>query len=129
LYHDPADDLLKWVVRGANEAFKSEGKESPVSLSMLEVTTDWPLINYLIRIPDYDTSYKGYLSSFSNTVFTPAKMDNLYNKLQQYVAPSSANETSNYTHIQGGASALESEFVSLKASTYQRLSEVESYLE
>lgn len=129
LYHDPADDLLKWVVRGANEAFKSEGKESPVSLSMLEVTTYWPLINYLIRIPDYDTSYKGYLSSFSNTVFTPAKMDNLYNKLQQYVAPSSANETSNYTHIQGGESALESEFVSLKAHTYQRLSEVESYLE
>ena len=129
LYHDPADDLLKWVVRGANEAFKSNGNEAPVSLSMLEVTIDWPLINYLIRIPEYESLYKEHLTSFSNTIFTTAKMDDLYNKLYQYVALSSANETSSYSHINGGVSALESEFVSLKAHTYQRLSEIESYLD
>ena len=129
LYHDPADGLLKWVVRAANEAFKSEGNEAPVSLSMLEVTTDWPLINYLIRIPEYESSYKGYLSSFSNTIFTATKMDKLYNKYQQFVTPSSTNESSNYSHIDGGISALESEFVALKAHTYQRLSEIEAYLD
>lgn len=129
LYHDPVDDLLKWVVRGANEALKSDGDEHPISLSMLEVTTDWPLINFLIRIPEYESTYRSYVSSFSNTVFTTSKMNNLLNALQQTVAPSSQEETYQNTHINGGMSAFESEFVTLKAHVYQRLSAVENYVQ
>lgn len=129
LYHDPSDDLLKWVVRNTNESFKSEGDEPPVSLSMLEVTIDWPLINYLIRIPEYEADYQSYLSSFSSTLFTATNMDNLLNALEQTVAPASKEELPNYTHINGGTPSFESEYTALKAHVYQRIAALESYLQ
>jgi hypothetical protein len=129
LYQDPADNLLKWIVRGGSEALKSVGEEPPVSLSMVEVPEDWPLIHYLMSIPEYEADYKVHLENFANTIFTASSMDQWYNTYQQAIAPSVAKESSNYTHIDGGISAFESEYVILKAHTYQRQNAIQNYLE
>jgi hypothetical protein len=55
-------------------------------------------------------------------------MDALYEKDKYLIAPSVLKETSNYTHIQGGFSAFESEVENLIYHTDMRLIVAERYI-
>jgi spore coat protein H len=128
LYNDPKDNLLKWVVNNTFEALKSRGDEDPISIGMLEVSKKWTLIYNLIRIEEYKIKYKAYIEEFINSYFTKERMDALYEKDKYLIAPSVLKETSNYTHIQGGFSAFESEVENLIYHTDMRLIVAERYI-
>jgi spore coat protein H len=128
LYNDPKDNLLKWVVNNTFETLKSRGDEDPISIGMLEVSKKWTLIYNLIRVEEYKIKYKLYIEEFINLYFTKEKMDALYEKYKYLIAPSVLKETSNYTHIQGGFSAFESEVENLIYHTDIRLIVAERYI-
>ena len=128
LYNDPNDNLLKWVVDSTNEALKSSGEEAPTTISMFEVSKKWTLIYNLIRVKEYELMYKNHIRSFINSSFTQQKMDELYAKNKLLIAASVEKESINYTQIQGGFSAFETEVERLINHTAQRLLIAENYI-
>lgn len=128
LYNDPKDNLLKWVVDNTNEALKSSGEENPIYISMLGVSKKWALIYNLIRVPEYDLIYKSYIRSFITSSFTQPKMDELYAKNKELITSFVEKESSNYTQVQGGFSAFETEVENLINHTSTRLLVAERYI-
>jgi spore coat protein H len=129
LYHDPADGLIKWIVWDNNEAFNSSGGPSGVvSLSMSEVSTDWPLIAYLSDIDEYMAIYKAYLKDFNDNYYTPSAMTVIYDKWYSLIYDAATTENSRYTTLSGGASSFTSSVSSLKTFVSTRNSAVASYL-
>lgn len=128
LYHDPADGLLKWIVWDYNEAFTSgQGNRAALSLSMSEVSADWPLINYLIDQPAYEVIYNNYLRSFVNTSFEYTRMDGIYSAQEALLYDAVANERSGYSSV-NGINNFTSAVNALKAHCLSRISAVNSYL-
>ncbi|MGB0390618.1 MAG: CotH kinase family protein [Salibacteraceae bacterium] len=128
LYHDPADGLLKWIVWDNNEAFTSgTGNRTAVSISMSEVSTDWPLINYLIDQAEYEVVYKNYLSSFISSSFENNRMDDIYSTQQSLLYKSVSNEQSGYSYV-NGIGNFTSGVSTLKSHCTGRISTVNSYL-
>lgn len=78
LYDNPDNGLLTWIPWDNNEAFQEGKNGGALSLSMSEVGSDWPLINYIIAQPEYEAKYKDYLQKFISEVFVPTEMINRY---------------------------------------------------
>jgi spore coat protein H len=72
LYHHPWDGLIHWIPWDNNEALKEGKRGGALSLSLEEVGNNWPLIHYLVDIPEYRQVYEDYLLEFTGSVFTPA---------------------------------------------------------
>ena len=89
LYNNPADSLLNWIPWDNNEAFEQGKQLGALSLSLSSVGNSWPLIRYIIDVPEYKQKYQLYLKQFVDEVFIPAKMEVLYNSyynlLKEYV--------------------------------------------
>lgn len=129
LYHDPADNLIKWIVWDNNEAFSNGNRMSAVSLGMSEVGSDWPLISYLIAVDSYKEDYQAYLKDFNDNYYTPTKMETYYSTNYNLIYPSATTETNGYTHLSGNASsAFTSAVEELKEHCTERNSAVSSYL-
>lgn len=77
LYNDPAVNKLRWIPWDNNGALV-EGNRIPLSLSMDEVTADWPLIRYLLDQPEYQNIYKTYLEQVINVAFEPTTVIEIY---------------------------------------------------
>ena len=58
-----------------------------MSLSMNEVTANWPLIRYLADDAAYYQTYKNKLKSFKNNVFNNATIDLLIDKYMDLITP------------------------------------------
>lgn len=58
-----------------------------ISLSLKEVGKNWPLIRYIADDVFYYAKYKQYVQEFTETVFTPEKMNKLFEKNQKLIAP------------------------------------------
>lgn len=58
-----------------------------LSLTMNEVNATWPLIRYLADDPVYYARYLEHLETFATEIFTPAKMDLLFEKYHAMAAP------------------------------------------
>lgn len=123
LYHDPADDLIKWIVWDNNEAF-GDGKGA-VSLGMDEVNTNWPLISYLMDITEYKTSYQAYLVDFNDNYYIPSDMDVIYDTYESLITTSVANESSGYTTLSGSFTGAVS---TIKSYCATRNTAVNTYL-
>ncbi len=78
LYNDPASQKLTWIPWDHNEAFQSGQQYSALSLSMSEVSSNWPLIRYIIDQPEYEAAYESYLQQFIDEVFVPSDMISTY---------------------------------------------------
>lgn len=105
LYHDPADDLLKWIVWDNNEAFQDGKMGGSLSFAMSEVGTDWPLINYITQNTDYYATYKSYVKLFIETSFATGTMDGQYSSAQSLLQASADAERSGYSYVNGQFSA------------------------
>ena len=103
LYHDPADDLIKWIVWDNNEAFQDAGRNGPLSFEMSEVSDDWPLISYLRDVPEYRETYDNYIAEFIGSAFEPSKMSNQYAEYNSIIAQSATSERSGFSFISGPA--------------------------
>lgn len=128
LYHDPADDLLKWIVWDNNEAFlEGSGMRAPLSLSMDEVDSDWPLINYLMDQSEYESIYENYLASFILTSFEYSRIDNIFSSQETLLYNSVASEVSGYSFVNGTGN-FSSGVNELKDHCASRINEVNSHL-
>jgi len=128
LYHDPADDLIKWIVWDNNEAFNSgSGTRSALSLSMSSVDDDWPLISFIIDQSEYKSTYKSYLNSFINSSFEYNRMDAIYTAQEALLLDAVTAERSGYTYVYGVGNFTAGVY-SLKSHCSSRISAVESYL-
>ncbi len=126
LYHDPADDKLKWIVWDNNEAF-SDGKQGgAVSFGMSEVSDSWPLINFVITDADYLATYKGYIKSFTETSFSASRASGIYTHQQTLLNTSVSNERTGYSFVNGQFNTAVN---TLKTHNTKRIAAANAYLQ
>jgi|WetSurMetagenome_2_1015567.scaffolds.fasta_scaffold46320_2 spore coat protein H len=111
---------LTWIPWDHNEALSgstgitgtvnsggSGMNHNPLSLSMNEVSSSWPLIRYLADDPIYLAEYKVDLKSFNNNVFTELAMnaiiDKYYSLISIYAIGTEGEKTS-YTYLTSNSS-------------------------
>jgi len=99
LYHDPADGLIKWIPWDNNKAFMSNGPQTPLSFGMTEVSDDWPLISFLVDVPEYMDIYDDYIAEFISTAFEPGKMSASYSNQDGLIYSSATSEVNGYTYL------------------------------
>lgn len=104
LYNNPYSGKLVWIPWDNNEALY-DGK-NPLSFSMNEVSSDWPLIRYLIDIPEYEELYENYMLEVINGAFEPEKVKQTYayyhNLISDYVIGSEAEQVG-YTFLKSSS--------------------------
>lgn len=127
LYHDPADDLIKWIVWDNNEAFQSGARYSTLSFEMSEVSNDWPLITYITDVDEYRATYDAYIQEFVDGAFAPSKMSTQYSAYDVIIASSATSEISGYTFL-SNSSDYSSAVSTLKSHCSSRTSAAFSYL-
>jgi spore coat protein CotH len=99
LYNDPDTGLLNWIPWDNNEAL-SDGKRSSIfSLGLTEVGDNWPLISYIIDIPEYKEVYDGYLAQFVDEVFTEEAMAETIDEWYELIQPYAYAEEDGYSFI------------------------------
>ena len=101
LYNNPYTNKLVWIPWDNNEALSNEKRE-PLSFSMDEVGSSWPLIRYLINIPEYEALYEAYLQEVIEGAFNPSKVKETYsyyhNLISDYVI-GAEGEIDGYTFL------------------------------
>lgn len=125
LYNNPDNGLLTWIPWDNNEALQT-GKGA-LSLSLDEVGSNWPLIRYLMDVPEYNAQYQEYLLSFVEGTFAPEKMIALYGQYYDLLKDYAYAESSPYTFI-GYDAAFDAAVEQLKNHVQTRQNAVVSYL-
>lgn len=136
LYNSPANKLT-WIPWDHNMSMTSTaggnqqgGGRSAVSLAMTEVGTGWPLIRYIAADPIYYARYKQYVRTFTDTVFTTAKMNELFDKYTTLITPyvnGTEKEVAPYTNLTNTA-AFTSALAVLKQHVVTRNQDVNTFL-
>ena len=104
LYHDPTDDLIKWIPWDNNEAFQTGKQGGSLSFNFSEITnSSWPIIGYIANDTQYKADYEGYLSAFTTDIFNTSNMTAIYTTQENIVSASAEKETSDYTYISNGS--------------------------
>jgi spore coat protein CotH len=116
LYNHSTDKLI-WVPWDHNEALSgSPGitgtasgggmNRTGLSLSMNEVTAQWPLLRYVADDSQYMNQYKQYLKTFNSVTFTQTAMDALIDKYYSMIEPyaiGTNGEQTGYTYLTGSS--------------------------
>lgn len=88
LYNDPENGLLTWIPWDNNEALQD--KNSPLSLSLSEVTDMWPLIYCLLTQDTYRSQYEANVEAFATECYTSSQLHDVYDTykalLQDYAS-------------------------------------------
>lgn len=104
LYHDPKDDLIKWIPWDNNEAFQ-DGKMTNYDLAYSTINAnEWPLIPYILGQEKYELAYKNYINDFVNGAFAPSKMKIQYANYQSLIEPYVYAEKAPYTFLNNSSS-------------------------
>ncbi len=128
LYHDPTTDKLIWIPWDNNEAFQQGKQGGALSLSLNEVNANWPLIRYLIDVPEYKEKYKAYLKQFVEEVFYPEKMTALYDQYYDLLKEYAYAEQTGYTFLRS-PSDFDNAVNELKNHVQSRVDAVLNYLQ
>jgi spore coat protein H len=88
LYNEPDSGRLTWVSWDHDLVLWGELP----SLDKSDVGADWPLIRYLLDVPDYHAAYIGYLAEAVNGSFHPDRLEANYLDLAALLAPYAAEE-------------------------------------
>ncbi|GAA5219482.1 CotH kinase family protein [Membranihabitans marinus] len=126
LYHDPADDLIKWIVWDNNEAFQNGNSSGSLSFAMNEVGSNWPLINYIANDEVYFNTYKTYVKSFIESYFSTSIMDGIYSSKEDLLQESADAERSGYSYVNG---RFNSAISTLKSHNASRVAAANSFLQ
>ena len=118
LYNDPETGLLTWIPWDNNEAFSSGKRQGTLSLSMDEVSANWPLIRYLMDDPVYNEIYTKYLAETVSGAFQADKMAATYQEMAALIAP--------YASAEVGEGAFNSAVQQLINHAYERAEVVET---
>jgi len=129
LYHHSSQGLT-WIPWDNNESMMSR-PGSTITMSLSGVTSAWPLIRNLMDDPVYHAQYKTEIKEFNDTVFTSAKMNELFDRYHQLIAPyvtgPEETEQGKYTHLTSAAS-FSNELTTLKQHVVSRNQAVKDYL-
>jgi spore coat protein H len=101
---------LTWVPSGFTSAFKFPLRtpsgvvdtDLVIDLAWSKATDQFPIIKYILDDPAYRAIYKENIRVFSETYFTPEKMNALFEKNQKMIAPyinGVEKEEKPYTHL------------------------------
>jgi hypothetical protein len=105
--------------------------EPQLTVSLSSVTSEWPLIRYLMDDPVYAAQYKTFVQQFATEVFTPEKMNVLFDQYYALISPSvvgpDAVEEGKYTYL-SNKSVFTSELSVLKQHVLSRQAEVADFL-
>jgi len=126
LYHDPNDDLIKWIAWDNNEAFQNGKRGGSLSFEMTEVGDNWPLISFIIADSEYESIYKNYIKSFIESSFENNRMTDIYNTQESLLNVSANNEVSRYSYVNG---QFNSAVQTLKSHNVSRLNAAQNYIQ
>ncbi len=126
LYNNPESNKIEWIPWDNNEAFYDGKQGGALQIDLSDVGTDWPIINYILAIPEYETIYKDYLNDFISTVFYSDKMLTTYNRYYELINQYVIEEEPGYTFT--SSSDFESEVNFLNQHVVSRKEVVESYI-
>lgn len=128
LYNNPENGLLTWIPWDNNEAFQEGKMGGALSFNFYEISSSWPLIDYIIDISEYKTTYETYLQQFIDEVFIPTDMiatyESYYNLLKEYAYA----EEYGYTFIYSDSN-FDSAISTLKTHVQSRNNAVNTYLQ
>ena len=101
LYNSPGKGLT-WIPWDNNESLMNRGNTT-LTISLSGVENNWPLIRYLMDDLVYQAQYKVYVKEFKDGVFTSVKMNELFDKYHNLIAPyvigPDAVEQGKYTYL------------------------------
>lgn len=87
LYGDTKEHgLLSWIPWDSSQALRP-GPGGSLSLSLKEVSAEWPLIRYLMDDPVYSDEYYRCVAAVAQASFSVAELDPLYRSMHALVAP------------------------------------------
>ena len=128
LYSDPETGLVTWIPWDNNMALtEAVGKSSVLSLSLMEVTEQWPLIRFVMDDPVYKVQYESYLGDVVETAFEPEKMEKTYMFYHKLVSDSVLREREESTTL-SSISAFENSQQELIDQVNERYQAVQFYL-
>lgn len=132
LYHDPGDDLIHWIPYDFNLSLGSlSGLPLSLELGAGEVGANWPLIRYIIDIPEYHTKYIAYVQKTIDDVFYPERMHAIYAATQNLIRPyviGEEGEVKGYTMLYN-PNNFENEWNRLNTHVENRYKRVQTFLE
>lgn len=128
LYNNPKSGKLTWIPWDNNEAFQEGKQYGSLSFSFSEINNSWPIIRYIIDIPEYKAKYEEYLAEFATDVFDPTLMAATYDAAYELIKASVEKEESGYTYM-NSTSDFENAVSTLKSHAQTRNSAVFSYLQ
>jgi spore coat protein H len=96
LYNNPATKKLTWIPWDNNEALSS-GRREQTSLSLSEITNEWPLIRNLLDQPEYNELYHAEIKKFITETFNPNQVKGKIEKYYQLIYPYAVAEKKGYT--------------------------------
>jgi hypothetical protein len=131
LYHNPTTDLLIWIPWDNNEALKTGNMREALSLSLDEVSADWPLIRYLMDDPVYQAAYIDNVEVLINGAFNPETITARYQELHELISPHVVGpngEIEGYTHLQSDA-AFDAALTQLIQHANERYLAASEYIE
>ncbi|MFM2425854.1 MAG: hypothetical protein RL747_1398 [Bacteroidota bacterium] len=140
LYNHSSKGLM-WIPWDHNESFSKSpgitgttggptGPGNALSLTMNEVGTGWPLINYIANDAVYFEKYKSHMRDFKNGVFQQNTLDAMIDKYYDLITPfvvGANGEQPNYTHL-SNAAAFTAERAALKTHVSNRIALINQFL-
>ncbi len=127
LYNNPVNGWLTWIPWDNNEALQEGKQGGALSLSLDEVGNNWPLIRYLMDVPEYKAQYQEYLISFVEGAFAPAKMIALYSQYDDLLKEYAYAEARPYSFL-GNSADFNAAVERLKVHVQNRYDAVVSHL-
>jgi len=116
LYADPSDNgRIVWIPWDMNEALLDRGSQGPGagadSVLLAEITTQWPLIRYVLDDPTYAAAYRAELVSVQDGAFAEATVHAKAQAYHDLIAPYATGadgETAPYTFLRNATEFSES---------------------
>ena len=87
LYNNPETGLLTWIPWDNNEAFNTGNMRGALSVSLEEVSVDWPLIRYLMDDSIYQAKYVENVEAIIDGPFNPETISVRFQALHELIRP------------------------------------------
>ena len=70
----------------------------------LKCLSDWPIISFIVDVPEYRAIYDAYIKEFIEGAFLPSKMSGQYAGYDMLISSSATSELADYTFLTGTGS-------------------------
>lgn len=90
------EGLLTWVPWDYNESLRDGNRGGALSLGLAEVGEDWPILRYIMDVPEYEETYRSYVQEFAEDYFTEEKMTAIFATHAAVIADVAAEETAQF---------------------------------